>query len=211
MSHGHQHGACWQQDRARLVQARGGSLLLSLSSAGRNQREPRKASTLGRIRGVTPSPLDAEQPVGGQANSCSSWDSYRIIGQQPEGSFFGEHTCLLGTKRVATVVALSFCELHSLNRSSLERMSQQWPELVDDILSLLDRYVSTMPHWCQGLGSITRHVQEQVHFHAPPPPAMRTDPTPLRSPLLSVNTSQSNLERRQSSIFLVNTDGLHRL
>ena len=66
------------------------------------------------------------------------WDRYRLIGIQPEGSYFGEHTCLLGEKRVATVVTCSFSELNSLSRLSLEKMAQQWPELIDEILLLLD-------------------------------------------------------------------------
>lgn len=66
------------------------------------------------------------------------WNRYRLIGVQPEGSYFGEHTCLLGEKRVATVVAVTFSELNSLSRLSLERMAGQWPELIQEILMLLD-------------------------------------------------------------------------
>jgi hypothetical protein len=75
------------------------------------------------------------------------WDSYRLIGRQLEGSYFGEHTCLLGAKRVATVVAITFCELHSLSQMHLERMVQQWPELVDEITSLLDGCASDLLSW----------------------------------------------------------------
>ena len=66
------------------------------------------------------------------------WDSYRVIGKQPEGSYFGEHTCLLGHKRLATVVAVGFCEVHSLERLDLEKIAHQWPELAQDIMSLLE-------------------------------------------------------------------------
>jgi hypothetical protein len=95
----------------------------------------------GRQRDRFASIVDQQQ-LGIAINSSTGWDSYHVIGQQPEGSYFGEHTVLLGKKRLATVVALGFCELHSLSRLSLDRMAQQWPELFDDIMSLLDGCVS---------------------------------------------------------------------
>ena len=78
--------------------------------------------------------------ITGSLDSSWGWDSYRIIGKQPDFSYFGEHACLLGEKRIATVVSISFCELHSLSRLSLEKMAHQWPELMDEILTLLDEY-----------------------------------------------------------------------
>ena len=76
------------------------------------------------------------------ANNPWGWDSYVVLGVHREGSFFGEHTCLLGNKRVASVVATAFCELQALSRASLERIARQWPELVVEIMKLLDECAS---------------------------------------------------------------------
>jgi CRP-like cAMP-binding protein len=67
-----------------------------------------------------------------------NWNRYRVIGVHPEGSYFGEHSCILGEERVATVVAATFSEVQSLSRRCLEKMIHQWPELTQEILSLLD-------------------------------------------------------------------------
>ena len=75
------------------------------------------------------------------ANNPWGWDSYIVLGVHREGSFFGEHTCLLGNKRVASVVATAFCELQALSRLSLEKVARQWPELIDEIMKLLDECV----------------------------------------------------------------------
>lgn len=93
------------------------------------------------------------------------WNRYRLIGVQPEGSYFGEHTCLLGEKRVATVVAVTFSELNSLSRLSLEKMASQWPELIDEILLLLDRCCPTATFAVSNATRyqhIVRHVGDHV-------------------------------------------------
>lgn len=55
----------------------------------------------------------------------------RHLGYLHPGEYFGEYSCLLGQERSATVVASSYVELYSLNRTDLEVVLQQWPELAE--------------------------------------------------------------------------------
>jgi CRP-like cAMP-binding protein len=64
---------------------------------------------------------------------------YETLGAIREGEHFGEFALLLGPsqRRTATVVALTPCELYSLNRHSLEVLLGRYPQLVKDFESLL--------------------------------------------------------------------------
>ena len=56
----------------------------------------------------------------------------RSLGQLTAGQYFGEYSCLTSTVRTATIVAASYCELYSLTRKDLQRVLQEFPELVAD-------------------------------------------------------------------------------
>lgn len=77
---------------------------------------------------------------------------HRHLGYLHPGEYFGEYSCLLGQERSATVVASSYVELYSLNRTDLEVVLQQWPELAEQFEAmgehLAGRAVSLLRKHC---------------------------------------------------------------
>ena len=62
-----------------------------------------------------------------------------------DGEFFGEYSCLTGSPRTATVVAVEYSELYSLSKNDLEKMLVDWPEMATELYSLMDEFVTGLP------------------------------------------------------------------
>lgn len=79
---------------------------------------------------------------------------YRHLGYLHCGEYFGEHSCLLGQERSASVVASSYVELYSLSRADLELVLQQWPELAEQFEAMVQEAAGSLfpdQHACSPL------------------------------------------------------------
>jgi hypothetical protein len=58
-----------------------------------------------------------------------------------DGDYFGEIAVLTGGKRMMSVRAVTYCHLYSLQQRLLERILQQYPECIDNLLvNMMDTY-----------------------------------------------------------------------
>lgn len=57
----------------------------------------------------------------------------RRIGRLDPGQYFGEVSCWTGTRRTASVVAITTSELFSLERVSLLAIAVDWPEITNEL------------------------------------------------------------------------------
>jgi len=58
-----------------------------------------------------------------------------------DGDYFGEIAVLTGGKRMMSVRAVTYCHLYSLQQRLLERILQQHPECIDNLLvNMMDTY-----------------------------------------------------------------------
>lgn len=55
------------------------------------------------------------------------------------GDFFGEYSCISAEPRSATVVAIEFCELHTLSRSDIEAVVNRMPDMAPELRLLLQQ------------------------------------------------------------------------
>ncbi len=104
-----------------MVAVIGGLKLLAFERGGVILREGEKGASLymltsGRVRAFRKDPMSGQQ---------------RPLGDLGEGAFFGELSILTGQPRIASVVALSRCELLELDRPTLEEIGKAHPHVWD--------------------------------------------------------------------------------
>jgi hypothetical protein len=58
---------------------------------------------------------------------------FRRLGRLRSGQHFGARECILGTGRTVSVVTVTTCELHSLERNALMTILEEWPQLAEDL------------------------------------------------------------------------------
>jgi len=58
-----------------------------------------------------------------------------------DGDYFGEIAVLTGGRRMMSISAVTYCHLYSLQQKLLERILQQHPECIDNMLvNMMDAY-----------------------------------------------------------------------